>query len=425
MNKYKLFFSTICLTSILACQTNKPNEYAWIKNALDVSSTQLQIMGNRLKDCGMYPRSIHQHCDTMFISKQLERDVSVFIDSLESTSTPEQYGKILLCPPTDWTSGFFPGSLWYAYELTDKKSLKNLAIHYTNGLDTVRYIKNTHDIGFIINCSYGNGYRITHEDTIKNIIIESANNLCTRFNDTIGCIRSWDFGEWNYPVIIDNMMNLELLFNAYNITSNVNYKNVAYKHAMTTLKNHFRNDYTCYHIVSYNNDGSIEYKRTHQGKHDESAWARGQAWAVYGYTVCYRETKDSTFLNQAVNVADMIMKRVKTNDIIPLWDYDAINDKDTPRDASAAAVTASAFIDLSILSNNNKYFEYAEKILKSLSSDKYLAKVGENQNFILMHSTGSIPNGFEIDAPLNYADYYFLEGLQKYMKVKNIQYSDL
>lgn len=220
-------------------------------------------------------------------------------------------------------------------------------------------------------------------------------------------------------------MNLELLFNAYNITSNVNYKNVAYKHAMTTLKNHFRNDYTCYHIVSYNNDGSIEYKRTHQGKHDESAWARGQAWAVYGYTVCYRETKDSTFLNQAVNVADMIMKRVKTNDIIPLWDYDAINDKDTPRDASAAAVTASAFIDLSILSNNNKYFEYAEKILKSLSSDKYLAKVGENQNFILMHSTGSIPNGFEIDAPLNYADYYFLEGLQKYMKVKNIQYSDL
>lgn len=273
--------------------------------------------------------------------------------------------------------------------------------------------------------SYGNALRLTPNDTIKEIIKETADNLCGRFNDTIGCIRSWDFGDWNYPVIIDNIMNLDLLFKAYNLTANNRYNEVAIKHAKTTMKNHFRPDYTCYHVVSYNNDGTVEYKRTHQGKHDESSWARGQAWAVYGYTSCFRETKDSIFLNHAEHIANMIIRRVKTEDLIPLWDYNAIQSPETPRDASAAAVTASALIELSTLTQNNKYFTYAETILKNLSSDAYFAKIGDNQNFILMHSTGSVPNGFEIDAPLNYADYYYLEALKRYMDVKQIKYFDL
>lgn len=226
-------------------------------------------------------------------------------------------------------------------------------------------------------------------------------------------------------MFIGNIMNLDLLFNAYNLTSNYRYNEVAIKHAKTTMRNHFRPDYTCYHVVSYNNDGTVDYKRTHQGKHDESSWARGQAWAVYGYTSCFRETKDSLFLTHAENVANMIISRVKTEDLIPLWDYDAIQSPETPRDASAAAVTASAFIELSTLTQNSKYFDYAETILKNLSSDTYLAPIGDNQNFILMHSTGSIPNGFEIDAPLNYADYYYLEALKRYMDVKKIKYADL
>ena len=227
---------------------------------------------------------------------------------------------------------------------------------------------------------------------------------------------------WKCPVIIDNMMNLELLFWATKESKDSTYYNIAVSHARTTMKNHFRPDYTCWHVVSYNNDGTVERKQTHQGKNDDSSWSRGQAWAVYGYTSCYRETNDTTFLNFAVNIADMIMERVKTDDAIPYWDYDAPVTEETPRDASAGAVTAAGFIELStMVPNGKKYLDYAEKILKSLSSDAYLAKVGENQGFILMHSVGSLPNGSEIDTPLNYADYYYLEALKRFMDLKKLR----
>ena len=225
-----------------------------------------------------------------------------------------------------------------------------------------------------------------------------------------------------YSTAINNTMNLDLLFTVSKWTGDNKYKDVAIKHAITTMKNHFRPDYTCWHVVSYNNDGTVERKQTHQGKNDDSSWSRGQAWAVYGYTSCYRETNDTTFLNFAVNIADMIMERVKTDDAIPYWDYDAPVTEETPRDASAAAVTAAGFIELStMVPNGKKYLDYAEKILKSLSSDAYLAKVGENQGFILMHSVGSLPNGSEIDTPLNYADYYYLEALKRFMDLKKLR----
>ena len=263
-------------------------------------------------------------------------------------------------------------------------------------------------------------------DTIAAVMRETADNLCGRFNDSIGAIRSWDFGTWNFPVIIDNMMNLDLLFNVAKATGDNRYKDIAIKHAMTTMHNHFRPDYTCWHVVSYNSDGTVERKQTHQGKNDDSSWARGQAWAVYGYTACFRETNDSIFLNFAKDIADMIMDRVKTDDAIPYWDYDAPVTKETPRDVSAASVTASAMIELStMVPDGQKYLDYAEKILKSLSSDAYLAKVGDNQGFILMHSVGSLPNGSEIDTPLNYADYYYLEALKRFMDLKGINYKDI
>ena len=215
------------------------------------------------------------------------------------------------------------------------------------------------------------------------------------------------------------MMNLDLLFNAYRLTKDKKYYDVAVRHAQTTMKNHFRSDYTCYHVVSYNDDGSVESKGTHQGQHDESAWARGQAWAVYGYTACYRETRDLTFLNHAMHIANMIMKRVKNDDLIPYWDYDAPESPDTPRDVSAAAVTASAFLELSTLvCDGQKYYKYAETILKNLSQGDYLAEKGDNQGFILKHSVGSLPHGSEVDTPLNYADYYYLEALKRYLDMK-------
>ncbi len=214
-------------------------------------------------------------------------------------------------------------------------------------------------------------------------------------------------------------MNLDLLFNASKLTGNKKYYDVAVKHAKTTMKHHFRPDYTCYHVISYNNDGTVESKGTHQGQSDTSNWSRGQAWAVYGYTACYRETRDTAFLKHATRIADMIMKRVTTNDSIPYWDYDAPDSEATPRDASAASVTASAFMELSTFASDGlKYFKYAEALLKNLSGKNYLAEKDENQGFILMHSVGSLPHGSEIDTPLNYADYYYLEALKRYLDMQ-------
>ena len=386
----------------------------------------MKFTTEEIADSGKLPRSIWTGYDMDFLCRQLDKDPAMFKDSLRIIPT-QKIGQRRFCSSIhDWTSGFFPGSLWYTYELTGDSYYKDQAIKYTNMLNPVKNYKGTHDLGFMMYCSYGNAERLAPNDTVPPALIQTADNLIGRFNPTIGCIRSWDFGTWNFPVIIDNMMNLDLLFYASRQTGDPKYKNIAITHANTTLKNHFRPDASSYHLVSYNNDGTVERKQTHQGKNDDSSWARGQAWAIYGYTSCYRETKDTTYLNFAERVADLIMTRVKTDDLIPLWDYDAPDSPETPRDASAAAIVASAMLEMSTMAaDGQKYFDYAEKILKSLSSDTYLAKDGENQGFILMHSTGSLPNGSEIDTPLNYADYYYLEALKRYMDLKGISYKDL
>lgn len=386
----------------------------FVKEAEQTATQQLLATAQQLDGQGVMPRSEWKGASVDFIEQQTGRDRKQFADSLVIPAD-SLIGSLRTCGIYDWTSGFFPGSLWLAYQLTGNDSLKQQAIEYTNMLAPVQHFSKTHDIGFMINCSYGNALRLAPNDTIQQVIVNAADQLAKRFDKRIGCIRSWDFGRWNFPVIIDNMMNLDLLYSAWHLTGNKKYYDIATTHALTTMRNHFRKDFTCYHVVSYNNDGTVEEKCTHQGKNDASAWARGQAWAVYGYTQCYRETKDKRFLAQAVNVANMIMNRVKTDDGIPYWDYDAPATDATPRDASAAAVTASAMLELSSYAADGKrYSDYAERLLRALASDKYMAKPGDNHGFILMHSTGSLPNGSEIDTPLNYADYYFLEALCRY-----------
>ena len=419
MKKVKsVLVATITMCGIVACQETKTED--WTSHALDIASYQLKQAAVALADTVMIPRSTWTFHDDKFLVAQLGHESIKSDDPKEVYSIEKLKGQRRDCPIEDWTSGFFPGSLWYAYELTGDEELKKQAIRYTNILYPIHTLAGTHDLGFMINCSYGNALRLAHNDSIVAVIVEAANTLCKRFDPNIGCIRSWDFGSWNYPVIIDNMMNLDLLFNAGKLTGNRKYRDIAIAHAKTTMKHHFRPDYTCYHVVSYNNDGTVEKCETHQGKNDTSAWARGQAWAVYGYTSCYRETKDTAFLQQAVHVADMIMARVNTNDSIPYWDYDAPVTAETPRDASAACVTASAFIELgTFVPDGKKYFDYAETILKNLSTPAYLAEKGENQNFILMHSTGSLPHNSEVDTPINYSDYYYLEALKRYMDVTN------
>ncbi len=424
----KILVALIPLLSISCVNKNKDsiNEYSWIKNSINVASEQLLYQHTLLNGENILPRSTYTTYTIDFLCEQLEIDSVSVMKNVLPPAEKNSIGKLRCCDIYDWTSGFFPGSLWYAFELSGNKEVKELAIQYTNMLNPIRYYTDNHDIGFMINCSYGNAIRLAPNDTIKNVIIDSANSLCSRYNDTIGAIRSWDFGSWNYPVIIDNMMNLDLLFHATDISKQSNFKDVAVKHAKTTMKNHFRSDYTCWHVVSYNNDGTVESKQTYQGKNDDSAWARGQAWALYGFTSCFENTNDSLFLQQATLVADMIMERVTTDDSIPYWDYMAPTFDNTPRDASAAAITASGMLKLcKLTSNGDKYLNYAERILKNLSSEKYLATVGTNEGFILKQSTGSLPHGSEINTPINYADYYFLEALSKYMNLKALKYNQL
>lgn len=336
-------------------------------------------------------------------------------------------GVVRLADYKDWTTGFFPGSLWYGYELTGNKTLADDAKKFTLGLDSMRYLTDTHDLGFMIYCSYGNAYRITKDKTYLPVLSDGAKNLAARFNPKIGAIRSWDFGEWKYPVIIDNMMNLEYLYWGAGEFKKPEYTKIASTHATTTIKNHFRPDFSSFHVVDYDPaTGKVHRKATHQGLTDQSAWARGQAWGLYGYAMCYEHTKDASFLAQAEAIAKYLINHPNTPaDKIPVWDYDVHNalqaDERAPRDASAAAIIASGLLKLSTQAKDGqKYFDYAEDILKSLSSEKYLAKPGENSYFILKHSVGAFLYNSEVDTPLDYADYYYLEALNHYKKLKKM-----
>ena len=412
---FRHFTSIACAVAalVISCNNKTPE---WVGTALESSTQQLLSTADTLRDSGRFPRSIWSGWDIEFLAEQIGPAVYAKVDSLRPQPSADKLGKLRTCDVYDWTSGFFPGSLWLAYELTGNERLLADAVDYTNKMLPATFYTGTHDLGFMVGCSYGNALRLCPNDSLKTVIIRTADNLASRFNPEIGAIRSWDFGPWNFPVIIDNMMNLELLFQASKLTGDNKYKDIAIRHADKTMACHFRPDMTSYHVVSYNPDGSIETRQTFQGRSDESAWARGQAWGVYGYTVCYRETGDKKYLEFAQKIADMIISRVKTEDHIPLWDYDAPNLPTTPRDASAAAVTSSALFELcGYLPDGQKYFDYAESILRSLSSPEYLAEPGTNCGFILKHSTGSLAHGSEIDVPLNYADYYYLESIKRYM----------
>jgi len=321
---------------------------------------------------------------------------------------------------SDWTSGFFPGVLWYLGDYFNDSTIKTKAINFTTNLSSQQYNKKTHDVGFIMYCSYGNGYKYTSNQTYKSILINSANSLKTRYNPVVGCTRSWDFGTWSFPVIIDNMMNLELLFWATKVTGDSSYYKIADSHASRVLTEFIKPDFTSYHLVDFNpTTGKVINRLTHQGSADDSDWARGQAWELYGFIICYRETGKVKYLTLARNIAQWIKTHLPS-DYIPYWDYLAPNIPAEPRDASAAAICASALLELSLLDkeNSKEYFNQATNILQSLSTPDYMSNNDMNNGFILKHSTGNIPANTEIDVPIIYGDYYFIEALTRYQKVK-------
>jgi len=331
--------------------------------------------------------------------------------------------------PGWWCSGFYPGSLLYIFEATKDSSLYYEALRKLNDLKQEQFNKTTHDLGFMMYCSFGNAYKIDSNQQYKSILINSAKSLASRFNPKVGCIKSWDSKPGDFLVIIDNMMNLELLFWATRATGDSSFYKIAVTHANTTMKNHFRPDYSSYHVVNYNPvTGAVQQKRTAQGAADSSAWARGQAWGLYGFTVTYRETKDKKYLNQANHIADFILNNPNLPaDKIPYWDFDAPNIPNALRDASAAAIIASALLELSGYNKakSQNYIKVASTIIKNLSSPEYKAAVGTNGGFVLKHSVGSLPGHSEVDVPLTYADYYFFEAMKRYRKLAGNKNLDL
>ncbi len=322
-----------------------------------------------------------------------------------------------------WVSGFFPGVLWMLYENNNDEKLRQYAEMYTDRVEPAKRVTNTHDLGFMLYCSFGQGYRLTGNKHYLDVISEGTQSLLTRWNDKLGVIKSWESGpKWQYPVIIDNMMNLEMLCFMTRETGDRSYERIAERHANTTMKNHFREDYSTFHVVSYDTiTGQPHAKNTHQGYADGSSWSRGQAWGLYGYTMMYRETLNPRYLKQAQEIGKFLMNHPRLpKDKVPYWDYDAPDIPNAKRDASAAAVMASALIELSQLDPSElapQWLALAEQQLRTLSSPAYLAEEGQQGGFIIKHGVGHHQAGAEIDVPLTYGDYYYVEALMRMKKL--------
>jgi len=363
--------------------------------------------------------------DIAFCENALSNAVTQFQGFLEEHTNPaaiprsvSSSGTVSYVNAQDWTSGFVAGSLWYLFEYSGDPAFRGAAEAWTAALESQQANTGTHDVGFMLGSSFGNGLRLTGNQDYAGVLVTGAGSLGSRFNATVGATRSWSWGSWSFPVIVDNMMNLELLFRATELGGGASFAEMAVAHALTTLREHFRPDASSYHLVDFNpSTGAAVSKETRQGLADESAWARGQAWGLYGFTMCYRESADARFLEQALAIADFL---VNSPDIpadgVPYFDFSAPLTEGVPplRDASAAAIIASALLELQGFAPAEaaqRYRVFALGTLSTLATPEYTAAPGENGHFILMHSVGDYPRDGEVDAAINYADYYYLEAL--------------
>lgn len=332
----------------------------------------------------------------------------------EFPRTLDKEGNLVKSDVGWWCSGFYPGSLWMTYEQTGNPKVLELAKDFTSRMEELLNRKTDHDIGFQLNCSLGNAYRITGDDYYTIYMEIGARRLAARYDPKVKCIRSWgDDSDPTYRVIIDNMMNLELVLNVAELEHIFEFQDYCLDHADRTMENHFRPDGSTYHLVEYDQKtGDVIRKKTVQGYSDESMWARGEAWALYGYTMVYRKLQEGRYLSQAKKIANLLLDRLPA-DGIPYWDFDCPDIPDTYKDASAAAIMSSAFIQLANLTGEKKYYNMAMTQLRTLASEEYLSKPGENHGFLLKHCVGNLPGKSEVDVPLTYADYYFLEALRQ------------
>ena len=352
---------------------------------------------------------------------QAAKQYRFLMTRIPGDSFPETYnpatGKWGMGRSSSWMSGFYPGALLYLFEATGDSTLYREALAKMKSLEREQYNKDTHDLGFMMYCAFGNARRIAFDTSYRRILLNSARSLANRFSPVTGCTRSWNSEPSKFMVIIDNMMNLELLCEGTKLSGDSSFYHIAVTHADTTMRHHFRPDYSSYHLVIYDPlTGQVQKKQTVQGAYDESAWSRGQAWGLYGYTMMYRETGDKKYLEQATRIADFILPRLPA-DKIPYWDFNAPGIPHTSRDVSAAAITCSALLELTAYAPPaaaQKYKRTAEAMLRSLMSAGYASAPGDNGGFIMKHGTGNHPKKSDIDVSLIYADYYYIEALLRY-----------
>ncbi|MCU0373698.1 MAG: glycoside hydrolase family 88 protein [Chitinophagaceae bacterium] len=398
-NQFKLlrnFFTYIMFTCLnllnVNAQSNKTSLSEIIDRNIKLAKTQYLYMTAKLPD------------------QRMPRSYNVTGDSLTTSNTKW------------WCSGFYPGTLWYIYEYTKDTNILWAAEKSLSLLEPEKHYTGNHDLGFMMYCSFGNAYRISGNKAYKPTIDTAAISLISRYRPAIKSIQSWNKNQhFNCPVIIDNMMNLELLMWVARQNNNKELEEIAINHANSTLKYHFRKDNSSYHVLDYNlNNKEVIGKRTWQGISDSSAWSRGQAWGLYGFTMMYRFTKKQEYLNQANKIATfMLIHPNMPDDYIPYWDYNDPAIPATYRDASAAAIMASALLELGNYCNKKQkdyYKKIAEKIILNLSDSRYLNDACTYGGFLIRHSVGGLPQKSEIDVPLTYADYYFIEAMLRYKK---------
>ncbi|WP_431215403.1 polysaccharide lyase family 8 super-sandwich domain-containing protein [Puia sp. P3] len=353
--------------------------------------------------------------------KQAAQSVRLLMEHTRPDSFPETFNprtdKWAMGKSSSWMSGFYPAELLRLFEYTHDSALYRAAVAKLGQLQKEQFNRDTHDLGFMMYCPFGEANRIAPSAAYREILMNSAKSLASRFSPSVGCTKSWNASPTQFMVIIDNMMNLELLCEATRLSGDSSFYRMAVTHANTTMKNHFRADHSSYHLVIYDPaTGAVVKKQTVQGAADESAWARGQAWGLYGYTMMYRETRDRRYLHQAEDIAGFILPRLP-EDKIPYWDFNAPGIPNTSRDVSAGAILCSALLELSEYAEEGKAREYkkiAEDMLRSLLSPAYSSAPGENGGYLLKHGVGNFPKNSDIDVSIIYADYYFIEAMLRY-----------
>lgn len=391
----------------------------WLPWALNVLACIMVLTAGAQKK---FPKdsALLQRADEIFL--QAAEQYRMLKENLPKDKFPKTYfpqtGQYEWSNSSWWCSGFYPGTLLMLYKETRQQWLLDEANRMLSLLEKEQFNTTTHDLGFMMFNSFGLANNLNPSHAYDEVLVNSAKSLSSRFNPGIGCIKSWDSRNPNdFLVIIDNMMNLELLFWASEVTQDSRYREIAIMHANTTLKNHFRKDFSSYHVLNYDiKTGKVKEKKTAQGYNNESAWARGQAWGLYGYTVMFRFENEAQYLNLAMEIADFLLNHLP-EDKIPFWDFNAPDIPNALRDASAAAIMASALLELSNYTGDVKgkeYFDIATAILKTLCSPEYLAAPGTNGGFLIKHGVGHKPAGTEVNVPLTYADYYFVEALIRY-----------